>query len=724
MKKLLIIILFSTTIMVYGQFEYQCGMDENYHESFPKGYQLNPPQVGGKYAPAKTLNGSYMRIFIVFAQFEGDNNDPNDTNWQPGSLPIWWNIFLGTDVNQAPFSENTLSNYFFEMSNGQNIIIGYVYPELVIIPGGISSNYGQKNHEVLQAVDPFVNFQNFDNWNFPGEYLQYFNQTDGHVDAVYIVWRNLATSWGGIGQLGTNYTTNDGVVIDNRIKTISMTVKIGGNHNYTFPNKIGLLAHEYGHYLYGANHDFENNYYSGMPDGTIERGLGLMNANSGGGLSMNPEEKYLLGYTTYSDIFYDQSGTLPDFITTGASYRFPIPTFINGEPNADPSEFIVIANHQAISVYDIKEHPGIYVYHVKNKNYGMNQIDMITADGLWQCQVLDWVPRPNGYGSPPNWYRYHGNNPPALFPCIARNIVDRVNGRDQLQEVVYAQYPGENYYWWDRWLDESCVTNNKVVPEHSLPWSMGYNQLFSPWSNPPTYDKNRTPVYTTMQILNNNNGSFNLQFFVGENECLLAPPAKPQNLQVGPDGNYHPLLTWEANIEPDINNYKVYKYVTNWQYMGTSAHHNYYTDQTETYCTPNPPCYSFHDVWYRVTAIDNQALESVPSDSVIAVVTGGGIQKRIAERDQAIPSEYLLKTNYPNPYNPTTTINYQLPIKGFVMLKIYDILGREVATLVNEQKDPGSYSVNFDASRLASGVYIYQIRANDYVNSKKMLLLK
>lgn len=85
---------------------------------------------------------------------------------------------------------------------------------------------------------------------------------------------------------------------------------------------------------------------------------------------------------------------------------------------------------------------------------------------------------------------------------------------------------------------------------------------------------------------------------------------------------------------------------------------------------------------------------------------------------------YNLSQNFPNPFNPATTISYQIPQNGLVTLKIYDILGKEVATLVNEQKNQGKYSANFDASRLASGVYIYQIRVNDYVSSKKMLLLK
>jgi hypothetical protein len=89
-----------------------------------------------------------------------------------------------------------------------------------------------------------------------------------------------------------------------------------------------------------------------------------------------------------------------------------------------------------------------------------------------------------------------------------------------------------------------------------------------------------------------------------------------------------------------------------------------------------------------------------------------------------IVKNYALFQNYPNPFNPTTTINYQLPQTGNVTLKIYDILGREVATLVNEQKNQGRYSVNFDASSLASGVYIYRIKVNDYVCSKKMLMIK
>ena len=89
-----------------------------------------------------------------------------------------------------------------------------------------------------------------------------------------------------------------------------------------------------------------------------------------------------------------------------------------------------------------------------------------------------------------------------------------------------------------------------------------------------------------------------------------------------------------------------------------------------------------------------------------------------------IPSDFVLYQNYPNPFNPRTVISFQLPVFSKVSLKIYDLLGRVVATLVNEEKPAGHYKINFDASKLSSGVYLYRIIAGDYINSKKIILLK
>ncbi len=85
---------------------------------------------------------------------------------------------------------------------------------------------------------------------------------------------------------------------------------------------------------------------------------------------------------------------------------------------------------------------------------------------------------------------------------------------------------------------------------------------------------------------------------------------------------------------------------------------------------------------------------------------------------------YTLSQNYPNPFNPITTITYQIPQTDRVILKVYDVLGREIKTLVDEIKQPGRYEVEFNASGLSSGIYFYRIQAGSYSETKNMILLK
>ncbi len=92
--------------------------------------------------------------------------------------------------------------------------------------------------------------------------------------------------------------------------------------------------------------------------------------------------------------------------------------------------------------------------------------------------------------------------------------------------------------------------------------------------------------------------------------------------------------------------------------------------------------------------------------------------------DKLVPSGYSLKQNYPNPFNPNTTIKYTIPNKERVTLKIYDMLGREVATLVNEVKIAGSYQVDFNALNLSTGMYVYRITAGKFTANRRMMLIK
>ena len=89
-----------------------------------------------------------------------------------------------------------------------------------------------------------------------------------------------------------------------------------------------------------------------------------------------------------------------------------------------------------------------------------------------------------------------------------------------------------------------------------------------------------------------------------------------------------------------------------------------------------------------------------------------------------IPSSFSLSQNYPNPFNPTTNIKFDIAKNGFASIKIYDILGKEVATLVNENLKSGTYEVTFDGSDLSSGTYFYQLRVSDFVETKRMVLIK
>jgi hypothetical protein len=89
-----------------------------------------------------------------------------------------------------------------------------------------------------------------------------------------------------------------------------------------------------------------------------------------------------------------------------------------------------------------------------------------------------------------------------------------------------------------------------------------------------------------------------------------------------------------------------------------------------------------------------------------------------------VPADFALHQNYPNPFNPSTKIRFVIPKSSFVNIKVYNVLGKEVATLVNEEKPVGSYELEFDASRLPSGIYFYRLQAGDFVETKKMVLMK
>ena len=116
----------------------------------------------------------------------------------------------------------------------------------------------------------------------------------------------------------------------------------------------------------------------------------------------------------------------------------------------------------------------------------------------------------------------------------------------------------------------------------------------------------------------------------------------------------------------------------------------------------------------------NVSAFSVSEIEIYGVPSATGVK----EKKNDLPSSYSLSQNYPNPFNPSTEIQYSIPGSSNVKLIVYNLLGQKVATLVNEQKPAGAYSVKFNASNLSTGIYFYTLRAGNFMTTKKMILLK
>ena len=110
--------------------------------------------------------------------------------------------------------------------------------------------------------------------------------------------------------------------------------------------------------------------------------------------------------------------------------------------------------------------------------------------------------------------------------------------------------------------------------------------------------------------------------------------------------------------------------------------------------------------------------------TIYKTTTGGDPLVHLKEGVNVQPDDYYLYQNYPNPFNPVTKINYSLAKNGYVTLRVYDILGRVITTLVNDVKEAGNYIIDFDASELSSGVYYYKLESGDYSQVRKMTVMK
>lgn len=325
--------------------------------------------------------------------------------------------------------------------------------------------------------------------------------------------------------------------------------------------------------------------------------------------------------------------------------------------------------------------------------------------------------------------------------------------------------------------EKEIYTRFDIGGDREDPWKPGYNEVFSPYSSPNTnkwsndstgifiwyYDElSSLPFTAYLKIYKVGEGGLSRDSILH-----LTPPSRPMGLRIMPcdslpviDYEKRLKIRWEHNMEPDMRRlpsgisgytkkYRIYRstaedldhtppdalqYSENYYDLIDSVLIDEYEmpgyvdvsqiskcDGMIQNCPPDCP----YPVRYRVQAVDKYEFRSVLSDFDNTIVYSfEGIEGRTFSENENSPMEYSLKQNYPNPFNPSTTIKYELPIDGNVSIKIYDITGRIVKTLVNEPKTSGKYEVAFDGKDFASGIYYYKIESGNFSQVRKMILIK
>jgi hypothetical protein len=638
-------------------------------------------QFGGLYKPSITERGQYFRVLFVFAQFSDDNRTFPD--WTYGQLPTYaYNIV--DSVVADNYRSFTLSDYWKKMARGSYDLIGDVYPQVITLRSEDwyrtnNKSFQDANIDVLDSINGKVDFKKFENWGYNSTTKSfYFNprNADKTLDMMYIIYRSPDTwfgTWGGIAILGSNFsfTTHDSTIIDGNWlgnKASGVTIRTGAGVH--FPSYIGLLAHELGHYFFGPIHTAMG---------------GIMCNNPSGTFALNGWERERIGHTAYTTAYQDTfTITLGDFVETGQVLQVPIP--------GSNDKYFLVENHQRLSKYDqimrggqlqgafdttTTLGKGIYIWLIKNANSVLPTIDVRTANGSWNWTYV------GDYYAGPGWYvglPYEG-----YLPKTKRSAVNRHSGKSD-------RHP--NHLWWNghwasKWVDSNQVTRQyeitrNVMGLESHAFNFDVNKQITPWSSPSTYVDGVTNI--SIQIINENGNNVTLRVYKTEQASLNLPPSRPQHLNIGPNpGNNLVRLSWTHNIEPDLSLYEVWRkidFAEDWVAIGTTSN-DYFVDPEMYYL----PLYGLVTTRYKIRAKDTQNLYSDYSEEIVSKN-----EPMWKEQIDDVPSEvldYKLSNNYPNPFNPTTLIQYSVKAAGWVTVIVYDILGSEVDVLVNSNKEPG-----------------------------------
>jgi M6 family metalloprotease-like protein len=677
----------------------QCGTRPNPQYSRPAG------KVGGLHI---TANGT-LRILIVFASFP-DDEKPHPF-WPAHNPPLFMQDFVDPDTATNSQSPINLTNYFRQMSLGQFHLVGdaiwveSTHSQLDYTNG----SYARANISLLnESVDPIVNFGLYDNWTNQGTY-QNINSPDGIVDMIVMVWRT--TLFGILGEASLGYRA--GFVLDGkRIETgfperFDYPLGSGVTCEYPYtddPSKaMRTMAHELGHWLLGGAHPYNSTSLTNK-----HQFWGILCAGQRISSCANAYERERLGWIVVPDIQPDLNIPLPDFLSTGTAYKYH-------PPNGDPLEYFYVENHQKQSPFDDvsvnSDDKGIWILHQLGPYAELDNLRIEPSDGIWK------------------W-----DNPGVTTACYSQELpifrrgVPMVLTGQSHRDQIPTQQSLVNWMF----VYEDPAGNVRCGTflggeDFSGAYNVNSSSVFSSYSNPSSSTWYNQPTPFSLDIINNVNSVLTLRY---NSNPLDAPPARRylgRDPTLPPAENGQLSLAWGSQwvegqpLEADVNWSEL-----EWQGSAggnwTSAYQGPATSWTDTslpYDTSGTV-----PVAFRVRVRDTQSKYSCWSNTFYArVAATNGVDYRL-RHGGITPDESALDDGFPNPFNPTTTITYQVSRASSVSLKVYDVLGNEVATLVNEQKPAGRYAVQFHAAGLASGVYLYQLRTGAIVETKKLILLR
>ena len=316
------------------------------------------------------------------------------------------------------------------------------------------------------------------------------------------------------------------------------------------------------------------------------------------------------------------------------------------------------------------------------------------GQGSWE--EVDIIQNGKNYG----WRCYEGNHPYDLSGC---------NGTYEFPIWEYSHSLGFS-------ITGGYVYRGQNVPElygkyicgdyvTARVWALDYDGI-----NPATSNQITTAPASITSFGEDENKELYLVSFNGKIYRFVPTIVPVELLSFNAtvlDGKV--LLQWYTSTETNNAGFKIERSKNGADYEeiffvggnGTTTNRNVYSYLDE----------SVHSgvYYYRLKQIDYDG--TFENLNVVAV-------------DLGTPDKFLLEQNFPNPFNPKTVITFQIPTEGQITLKVYDVLGNEVATLLDEQRPAGSYDVEFDASQLTSGIYFYQLTSRDFSSTKKMILLK